>query len=272
MSFYFKNNFERSFGTWPLKGQVLEQSMLDALKVGYKSFDTAQMYGNEEDIGEIFNKHNINRKQLCITTKVTEKNFSSRLFIQSVEKSLKDLKTDYVDVLLVHWPDKYGDNDEALENLQKSYDKGLAKNIGISNYTISMMKDALKKLSVKPVTNQIEFHPLLDISKIKKFSDEVELPLSAYCSIARGKVFKDKTLIDIGKSFGKSAGQIALKWILQQGVSLNTMSTKFKNINENFDIMDFNLSETNMNKINQCMITGYRVVDENLKPSAPQWD
>ena len=92
MSFYFKNNFERSFGTWPLKGHVLEQSMLDALKVGYKSFDTAQMYGNEEDIGEIFNKHNINRKQLCITTKVTEKNFSSRLFIQSVEKSLKDLK------------------------------------------------------------------------------------------------------------------------------------------------------------------------------------
>ena len=135
-----------------------------------------------------------------------------------------------------------------------------------------MMKDAVNKLRINPVTNQVEFHPLLDISKIKNFSDEVKLPLSAYCSIARGKVFKDKTLIDIGKSYGKSAGQIALKWILQQGVSLNTMSTKFKNINENFDIMDFNLSETNMNKINQCMITGYRVVDENLKPTAPKWD
>ena len=272
MSFYFNNNFERSFGTWPLKGQVLEQSILDAIKVGYKSFDTAQMYGNEQDIGEIFSKHSINRKEFCITTKVTEKNFPSHLFIPSVEKSLKELKTDYVDVLLVHWPDKFGDNDEALENLQKSYDKGLAKNIGISNYTISMMKDAVNKLRIKPVTNQVEFHPLLDISKIKNFSDQIELPLSAYCSIARGKVFKDETLINIGKSYNKTAGQIALRWILQQGVSLNTMSTKFNNIKENFDIMDFNLSDINMNQINQCMVTGYRVVDENLKPTAPKWD
>ncbi len=272
MAYFFKNGFERTFGTWPLRGNVLENSLLEAIKIGYKSFDTAQMYKNENEIGEIFSKNGINRKDFSITSKVSESNYSKSLFLKSVEKSLKDLRTDYIDVLLLHWPEKDGNNEEALEELQKAYYKGMAKNIGVSNFTIKMMEDAVNKLAIMPVTNQVEFHPLINVSKLLKSSKNLGLPLSSYCPLARGKVFQNEKLISISKRFDKTPGQISLRWIIEKKVSINTMSTNFQNIKDNFNIYDFFLPDEDILEIDECMNENFRIVDKNIKPNAPNWD
>ena len=154
---------------------------------------------------------------------------------------------------MLHWPNPDGNNSEALEGLQKSIDKGYTKNIGISNYTISMMKDAMTRLSSTPVCNQVEFHPLLDTKKIFDVSNKLGIPLSAYCSLAKGKVGNEKILKDIAVSYNRTPEQISLKWILQKGVSINTMSTNRENMFRNFNILDFTISGSDVIKIDNCM-------------------
>ncbi len=272
MSFYFYNGYERTFGTFPLKGDDLKYSVINAVEVGYRSFDTAQMYNNESDLGQILNDLKLSRDQICLTSKVLPGNYKKKLFLKSVEKTLKDLKTDYLDVLLLHWPDPIGDNAESLEELQKALEKQYTKNIGISNYTIAMMRDALVKLSSLPVTNQVEFHPLLDSSKLLDAANKIGIPLSAYCSLAKGKIKDVELLREIGNLYNRTPTQIALRWTLQKGVSLNTMSTKKENIYNNFNIMDFSLSGADIIKIDNCMKQNYRIVDKKRMPIAPEWD
>lgn len=272
MSFYFYNGFERTFGTWPLRGEELKNSIKNAVDIGYRSFDTAQMYNNEEELGNVLSELNLKRYEFCITTKVLPANYSKNKFLDSVVKSLNNLKLEYVDVLLLHWPNPDGNNSEALEGLQKSIDKGYTKNIGISNYTISMMKDAMTRLSSTPVCNQVEFHPLLDTKKIFDVSNKLGIPLSAYCSLAKGKVGNEKILKDIAVSYNRTPEQISLKWILQKGVSINTMSTNRENMFRNFNILDFTISGSDVIKIDNCMKKNFRIVNKDRISYAPVWD
>ena len=264
--------FERSFGTYPLNGDELIASISTALAAGYRAFDTAQAYGNEAATGDALAASDLSRKDLCITTKVDIGNFSTDRFLPSVEASLKALQMDQVDVLLVHWPTPGGDIKLSLQLLQQAYDEGLTRNIGISNYTALMMRDAHAIVDAPIVTNQVEFHPLLDQSTLLSAANETGIPLSSYCSVARGEVFKYPLFAEIGASYGKSAAQIVLRWILQKGVSINTMSTKPDNIRANFDIMDFTLSSIDMARIDALTATGFRIVNKSLVPFAPDFD
>lgn len=272
MSIYYQKSFQRAFGTYPLQGEVALEAMQTAADVGYRAFDTAQMYGNEAETGEALAATGLARDQLCVTTKVHPDNFGEDKFIASVEQSLKDLRTDYVDVLLLHWPPIGGDIAPSLKLLQQAQERGLTRNIGVSNYTVQMMRDAVSIVDVPLVTNQVEFHPLLNQDKLLAGANEVGIPLSSYSSVARGEVFKHPEFGEIAAPYGKTAGQVVLRWILQKGVSVNTMSTNPDNIRANFDIMDFTLSSVDMAKIERLTHTNFRIVGADLVPWAPEWD
>ncbi|MDE0522069.1 MAG: aldo/keto reductase [Boseongicola sp.] len=272
MNIYFQKTHQRAFGTFPLEGDVAKQAILAAAEVGYRAFDTAQMYGNERETGQALKATGVPREDLCITTKVHPDNFGEDRFMASVERSLKALQVDCVDVLLLHWPPMDGNIEPSLKLLQAAHDRGLARNIGVSNYTAQMMKDAKSIVDAPIVTNQVEFHPLLNQDRLLAGANEVGIPLSSYCSVARGEVFKHPDFAEIGAAYGKTAGQVVLRWIVQKGVSVNTMSTNPGNIRANFDIMDFTLSSVDMARIEKLTRTGYRIVGEDLVPWAPKWD
>lgn len=272
MNIYFQNTNQRTFGTFPLTENELRDAMMIAAEVGYRSFDTAQMYENEKETGDALAELGLARDKICVTTKVHPDSFSEAAFLHSVEESLKKLRLDYVDVLLLHWPPIGGDIAPSLKLLEQAHAKGLAKNIGVSNYTAQMMRDATKIIDTPLVTNQVEFHPLLNQDTLLAAASETGIPLSSYCSVARGEVFKNPIFAEIGEGYGKTAGQVVLRWILQKGVSINTMSTKRGNIQANFDVMDFTLSGIDMDRIDALTHTGYRIVTEDLVPWAPEWD
>ncbi len=272
MTIYFQKTHQRSFGTFPLKGDDARNAIMTAAEVGYRAFDTAQMYGNEAETGETLKATGIPRQDLCITTKVHPDNFTESAFIASVEQSLRDLQVDRTDVLLLHWPAKDGNIEPSLRLLEKAYDQGLASNIGVSNYTVQMLRDAVTIVDAPIVTNQVEFHPLLNQDKLLAGANDVGIPLASYCSVARGAIFQHPEFAEIAADYDKTAAQVALRWIVQKGVSVNTMSTNPNNIRANFDIMDFTLSNVDMARIEKLTHTGYRIVSKDLVPWAPDWD
>ncbi len=270
MSIYFQRSFQRTFGTYPLTGEALRSAVLAAVEAGYRSFDTAQMYGNEADLGAALRDTGLERDQLLIATKVHPDNFAPDRFRASVETSLDALQLDYADVLFVHWPPVGGDIRGSLAELEKAHRAGLARHIAVSNYTAAMMRLAKDLVGVPLAGNQVEFHPLLDQSKLLDTAAETGIPLCAYCSVARGEVFKYPLFDELAQSYDRSPGQIVLRWVLQKGVAINTMSTRPANIRANFDVMDFTLSSVDMARIDALGKTNHRIVAHLAW--APEWD
>jgi 2,5-diketo-D-gluconate reductase B len=269
---YFTGSNQRTFGTYPLKGAELAKAVVAAVEVGYRSLDTAQMYGNEADLGAVLADLPVPRSELCITTKVHPDNVTAGTFLTSVEKSLQDLRLDRVDVLMLHWPPLDGSIGPALHLLEQAHLAGFARHIAVSNFTAAMMRTAKAAIATPLAANQVEFHPLLNQDVLLGVARETGIPLSSYCSVARGEVFKYPIFAEIGAAYDRSAAQIVLRWILQQGVSINTMSTKRANIAANFNIMDFTLTSRDVQRINALKTTGYRIVDKSRSPWAPAWD
>ena len=272
MNILFRKTHQRAFGTWPLKKDELATAVMAALDVGYRAFDSAQMYGNEADLGAVLASSGVARDDLCLITKVHPNNYEPSKFIASVEQSLKDLRVSAVDVLLLHWPPLDGNIAPPLRLLEDALKRGLAHNIGISNHTSRMMREAKSFADAPLVINQVEFHPLLNQTALLAAAAETGIPLMAYSSIARGKIFDYPLFAEIAAGYGKTAGQVALRWIVQKGVVVNTMSTKPDNIRANFDIMDFTLSSVDMARIDKLTHTNFRVVTKARVPWAPDWD
>ena len=272
MSVYFENNFQRAFGTWPLKDKVLKDALNCAIKTGYRAIDTAQMYQNESETGECIANSGIPRSDFLITTKVIPANYVENKFLPSVEQSLKNLNLDIIDVLLLHWPPENEDFKLIFTLLNKAVDEGLTRHIGLSNHTSQMMQDALHITNHQLVANQVEFHPLLNQDILLATAEQTGIPLASYCSVARGEVFKHELFENLAAKHDKSAGQIVQRWILQQGVSVNTMSTNPDNILANYQVTNFELSDDEMEKINQLRSYNHRIVNKSIVPWAPEWD
>lgn len=272
MNISFQRTHERSFGTYPLKGGQLLGALTDAIEVGYRAIDTAQSYANEADVGAALRTIGIPRSELCITTKIAPDNDTDERFIPSLRESLEKLQVDAVDVLLLHWPPAGGDVAPSVKRLEAAVRLGLARHIGVSNFTAAMMRSARAATSLALVTNQVEFHPLLDQRVVLRAASETGIPLSSYCSVARGEVFKYPLFADIGTGYGKTAAQVVLRWILQKGVAINTMSTRRENIHANFNVMDFVLSSVDMDRIDAMTATNLRIVDRTRVPHAPVFD
>lgn len=272
MSLYFRGTNQRAFGTFPLDGESLVGAVRTAVEVGYRAFDTAQWYGNEAALGAILSQLNIDRDQILVTTKVHPKNMHADRFLPSVERSLKDLGLDTIDVLLLHWPPNDNPVEASLTLLQEAHLRGYARHIGVCNYTAKQMRNAVRHLDVPLVTNQVEFHPLLNQDKLMEAAVETGIPLSSYCSLARGRIFEYPLFEQIAQMHEKLPGQVALRWILQKGVATTTMSTKRENIVANFDVMDFVLSSIEMAEIDKLRSANYRISNSMDVPYAPTWD
>lgn len=272
MNILYEKQFQRVFGTFPLKGEQLHSAITNALHAGYRAFDTAQMYNNETDTGQALAAAQIERADLCLITKIHPDNYAPDRFFTSLEQSLAVLGVSYVDVLFLHWPPTASAFTQTLDLLVNAQKSGLTKAIGISNFNRAMMIQAREHVSIPIVANQVEFHPLLDQSALLKTANETGIPLMSYSAIARGEVFKYPLFSEIANSYGKTPAQIVLRWILQKGVIANSMSTKPANIASNFDVMDFTLSSIDMARIDALGKTDYRIVTKDRAPWAPDWD
>lgn len=273
MSLLYQGVNQRLFGTWPLKGSEARAAILSAAEVGYRAFDTAQMYGNESEVGAALKDSGLPRDEILIQTKVHPDNFAEDKFLPSVQQSLTSLGVDQVDILLLHWPPVGGAIEGPLDLLNEALNKGFCREIGVSNFNLAMLKTATDRLDAPLAANQVEFHPLLDQSRLLIGASELGVPLSAYCSVAKGRVFDHPLLSEIGAPNKKSAAQVALRWTLQKGVAPVTMSTKAANQKANFEIMDFALSNAEMAAIDHlARSVNHRIVDADRIVWAPVWD
>jgi 2,5-diketo-D-gluconate reductase B len=270
MSILFEGVNQRGFGTWPLKGADAQQAVEQAIAAGYRAIDTAQMYENEEPVAAGIAASGLPRSEFCVTTKVHPDNFGAAEFLPSVEASIKKLG-EVPDLLLLHWPAMGGDVVPGLKMLQSAFDKGMAKNIGVSNYTIAQMETANSVVDAPIAINQVEFHPLIDQSKLRVAGERLNIPLAAYCSVAKGRVLDTPELIEIGAAHEKTAAQVSLRWIMQLGVSPIAMSTNADRVAANFDIVDFDLNDEEMNKINELSKRVHQRIVREV-PWAPEWD
>lgn len=256
-------------GTWQLKGDNCTRAVQQAVEIGYRHIDTAQIYGNEAEVGQGIENSEVNREELFLTTKVWRDRLSPEKLKPSVEESLEKLGTDYVDLLLIHWPFPELDLKASLEEMSKLVDEGQVRNIGVSNFTSSQLERA-KNLSRHPImTNQVEYHPFLNQDKLLEKTREIDSTLTAYSPLARGEVIGNKTLEDIGNRKGKSAVQVALRWLVQQeGVAAIPKASSREHLEENFKIFDFSLDQEEMERISKINSS-----DRKVNPDfSPDWD
>jgi len=251
------------FGTWPLKDEVARDSVAMALGCGFRHVDTAQAYDNEKAVGEGMRASGVPRDDIFLVTKVHFDNLPKEKFLPSVRASLEQLKFDRTDLLLIHWPPR--DDalfDPAIDALCEAQNLGLAKHIGVSNFTPKLLRRAVKRASLGLIANQVEFHPLIDQTKLLAAAKELSLTLEAYCVLGRGKVLGQPAIQQIARRRALSEAAVILRWVMQKGVIPLVQTTKRKNAEGNLTALDFTLSEAEMTaispptKANQRFIAG----------------
>jgi diketogulonate reductase-like aldo/keto reductase len=242
-----------------------------AIEAGYRLIDTARKYGTEERVGEGIRASGIAREELWVTTKVTELDARETDFLRSAETSLKALQLDYVDLLLVHWPQPKVPFAETLGALAKAKRSGLTRHIGVSNFTIAMLEEAVHVCPEPLITNQIEYHAYLPQDRMLAALKRHGMILTAYCPVARGKLLDDPVVGEIAKAHGKTHAQICLRWLIQQPmVAAVPRALEEAHIAENLDVFDFSLSEDEMRRISALRSRNVRIADPPER--APQWD
>ncbi|GLB58715.1 aldo/keto reductase [Cytobacillus sp. NCCP-133] len=230
------------------EGQQVEDTVKDAINLGYRLIDTASFYENEEGVGKAIRESGVPREELFITTKVWNTDQGYEQTLAAFEKSLKKLELDYIDLYLIHWPvkEKYLETWRALEKLYKN---GKVKAIGVSNFQIHHLQDIMENSSEKPVVNQVELHPRLTQEELRSFCDEHNIKVEAWSPIARGRVLDDPVIKEIADKYCKSAAQVILRWHIQNGVIVIPKSVHEERLKENADIYNFELSAEEMKHI-----------------------
>lgn len=240
---------QEGFGLYKVDGQAtMNQAVKKAYEDGYRLFDTAQLYGNEQEVGMAFKQLAIPRDNIFVTTKVAEENQGYDTAIESVKESLHKLQMDYVDLLLVHWPIErsFFDTWRAFEEMKK---EGLTRSIGVSNYQMIHLQYLATQANEMPVVDQIELHPLLTQKPLLEFNRQHQIVTQAWSSLGRGAVLNEPVLKDIAAAHNKSTAQIILRWHFQNGVSFIPKSVHEERIAQNADIYDFELNAQEMAQI-----------------------
>lgn len=258
------------FGTWKLSGSACTNAVGLALEIGYRHIDTAQIYDNEAEIGFALNDTGVRRADIFLTTKIWMDNVRNGDLQKSLGDSLKKLQTDYVDLLLLHWPVNDVPLAEQLTALRAVQKSGQTKLIGVSNYTLTQMRQCIEELETPIACNQVEYHPFISQKPVLDFARENGMFVTAYSPLARGKVSDSPLLQDLARQFGKNPGQIALRWLLQQdNVAAIPKAASEKHIRDNFNIFDFALSDAEMKAIADLARPDGRMVNPQW---APAWD
>ena len=255
-------------GTWMLRGRECARLVQQAIRLGYRHIDTAQMYDNEREVGEGVRASG-KRSDVIVTTKVQPTLLAPHDLDRSVKESLAKLRLDHIDLLLIHWPNPRVPLVETLGAMAKMKQAGYARALGVSNFTIALLDEA-NKVSPEPlVCNQIECHPYLDQHQVIDACNRHGLAVIAYSPIARGGAKGDEVLERIGKAHKKSAAQVSLRFLVQQGIAVIPRTSRIERLEENISIFDFALSDEEMAEIHGLARRGGRIVDWTW---SPKWD
>jgi len=258
------------FGTFRMPGPDTLRMVPAALKTGFRHIDTAQIYGNEAEVGDGIKASGVARGDIFLTTKVWVDKYRRADLLASVDESLRKLKTDYVDLLLLHWPAGAA-LAEPVAALNEVVQAGKVRHIGVSNFSTALMAEAASLSKASLVTNQIEYHPYLDQSVVIEAARAAGMSITAYYAMADGKVFDEPMLKDIASAKGKSVAQIVLRWVIQQdGLVALSKTVNEARAAENFAIFDFELSDEEMAAIHALAKPNGRIVSPG--GLAPKWD
>src|SRR5262249_3260324 len=255
-------------GTWALRGHDCGWLTEQAIRIGYRHIDTAQMYDNEREVGEGVRTSGL-RDEVVVTTKVQPTLLAPHDLERSVKESLTKLRLDVIDLLLIHWPNPRVPLAETLGAMAKMKREGYARQIGISNFTVALLEQANKVSSEPLVCNQVECHPFLNQDKVIVACKKLGMAVVAYSPIARGGAKGDKVLEKIGKAHGKTAAQVSLRVLVQQGIVGIPRTSRIERLEENFALFDFRLSDGEMQEIGKLSGRNGRIVDWSW---SPRWD
>jgi 2,5-diketo-D-gluconate reductase B len=256
-------------GTWDLRGRTCARMVEEALRLGYRHVDTAEMYDNEREVGEGLRASGIARGEVFITTKVWQDHLAPREFERATKDSLAKLGLSEVDLLLIHWPNPRIPLADTIGALTRMKREGLTRHVGISNFTVDLVAQAVKLATEPLVTNQIEWHPYIDQSKVVDACRRYGLSVTAYSPIARGRAVDDDTLHAIGLRHRKSAGQVCLRFLVQEGAIVIPRTSKRERLAENVAIFDFTLAPAEMEEIRRLANPRGRLVNWS---GSPNWD
>jgi 2,5-diketo-D-gluconate reductase B len=253
-------------GPWQRRGHAATDAVRDALEIGYRHVDTARAYGNEAQVGAGIAASGVDRGDVFLTTKIGPSDAEPRRLKRAAEDSLRALGTDYVDLLLLHWPSHTVPLEDTLQALRELQEEGRIRYLGVSNFPPGMLERALGIVPL--LADQVEYHPFLGQDALLRLVRERDLMLTAYSPLAQGKVARDRTLAQIGEEHGKSAGQVALRWLIEQPhVTAVPKSSSHERRVENLDVFDFELTESDRE-----WIDALRKDDRRIDPSwAPDW-
>ena len=256
-------------GTWELRGRSCARIVEQALKLGYRHIDTAQVYENEREVGEGLRASGAKRDDVFVTTKIWTTHFAPNDLERSAKESLVKLRMPHVDLLLLHWPNPQVPLSETLGALAHAKQMGLARHIGVSNFTVALIEEAVAASPEPLVCDQVEYHPYLDQAKVKEACAQNRMALVAYSPVAKGRIKNDRTLLRIGDRYGKSTAQVCLRWLVQQNVCAIPRTSRIERLSENIDIFDFSLSDDDMAEISGLASPKGRMTDFGF---APKWD
>jgi len=258
-------------GTWELRGDECAKLVETALRNGYTHIDTAQMYQNEHEVGAGIRASGVDRDNLFVTTKIWPENYSTSDFARAVDERLELLNCGAVDLLLLHWPPRDVSMAEAVAALNKAKRAGLARHIGISNFTVAQVEEAVALSDEPLVCNQIEYHPLINQDKVRAACARHGLAVTAYCPIARNKVADEPVIREIAQRHDASPAQIALAWLAGHGDVISIpRSSRPERLADNLKALEISLSDDEMAEISTLNSRNLRLVDpESVRP---QWD
>jgi len=255
-------------GTWTLRGRECTRLVEQAIRIGYRHIDTAQMYDNERAVGEGVRASG-KRNEVVVATKIQPTLLAPHDLERSVMESLVHLRLDVIDLLLIHWPNPRVPLAETLGAMAKMKREGLVRAIGVSNFTVALLDEAMRVSPEPLVCNQVEYHPYLDQDKVIAACRKHGMAMVAYSPIARGQARGDKVLERIGAAHEKSSAQVCLRWLIQQGVGVVPRTSKIQRLEENLAIFDFELTDGEMKEIAGLARPGGRIVDWTY---SPKWD
>jgi 2,5-diketo-D-gluconate reductase B len=256
-------------GTFRMQGDICRAAVESALALGYRHIDSAEMYANEDAIGAAVAASGVARKDLHITTKVWHENLAPDAIRRAFDASLKKLRLDHVDLYLVHWPSRNMDLPAMFETLLKLKQEGRTRAIGVANFNVALLKTVVEQVKAPIACNQIEYHVMLDQTKVRKYLVAKSIPLVAYCPLAQGRAASDETLMAIGRKHGASAAQVALKWLLDQdGVAAIPKASRKESQQANLDALKVKLDDEDRKAI-AALPKDKRFVGPGF---APAWD
>lgn len=240
------------FGTWNLGGETCYKAVTEALKAGYRHIDTADRYNNHREVGKAIADSGISRKELFITSKTFYDELNADKVLENGKRFLDELRVDYLDLMLIHWPNRNVPIEETLGALERLREDGIIRAIGVSNFTIHHLQDALKT-GIEVVNNQVELHPSFNQTELKEFCDSNNIVLTAYSPLGMGEELQNETVLKLSQKYSVSPAQVILNWITSRGIVAIPKSTNPENIKDNLNSLNWEMEKEDLEQMNNIL-------------------